>query len=231
MECKQTLKLLNSYVDDMLSWEEVVSVDEHLHICSQCSYELHQLKTLRQLMRSMRRQQPPTDLALRTQIRASKQDIRLVLERAFAKVEDFLRPIAIPAFSGVALTVVFFIILLSTLFTGANLSASDRDIPLGLITEPRARSLYMSQFVQLGNLVSLREPITVETYVGTDGRIIDYKILSGPRDRATVRSLDEFFFFEVSFDPATSFGRPTHGKIVLSLLFFPTSNNEIDVMG
>jgi len=231
MECKQTLKLLNSYVDDMLSWEEVVSVDEHLHICSQCSYELHQLKTLRQLMRSMRRQQPPTDLALRTQIRASKQDIRLVLERAFAKVEDFLRPIAIPAFSGVALTVVFFIILLSTLFTGANLSASDRDIPLGLITEPRARSLYMSQFVQLGNLVSLREPITVETYVGTDGRIIDYKILSGPRDRATVRSLNEFFFFEVSFDPATSFGRPTHGKIVLSLLFFPTSNNEIDVMG
>jgi Putative zinc-finger len=231
MECKQTLKLLNSYVDDMLSWEEVASVDEHLHICSQCSYELHQLKTLRQLMRSMRRQQPPTDLALRTQIRASKQDIRLVLERAFAKVEDFLRPIAIPAFSGVALTVVFFIILLSTLFTGANLSASDRDIPLGLITEPRARSLYMSQFVQLGNLVSLREPITVETYVGTDGRIIDYKILSGPRDRATVRSLNEFFFFEVSFDPATSFGRPTHGKIVLSLVFFPTSNNEIDVMG
>jgi Putative zinc-finger len=231
MECKQTLKLLNSYVDDMLSWEEVVSVDEHLHICSQCSYELHQLKTLRQLMRSMRRQQPPTDLALRTQIRASKQDIRLVFARAFAKVEDFLRPIAIPAFSGVALTVVFFIILLSTLFTGANLSASDRDIPLGLVTEPRARSLYMSQFVQLGNLVSLREPITVETYVGTDGRIIDYKILSGPRDRATVRSLDEFFFFEVSFDPATSFGRPTHGKIVLSLVFFPTSNNEIDVMG
>jgi hypothetical protein len=231
MECKQTLKLLNSYVDDMLSWEEVASVDEHLHICSQCSYELHQLKTLRQLMRSMRRQQPPTDLALRTQIRASKQDIRLVFARAFAKVEDFLRPIAIPAFSGVALTVVFFIILLSTLFTGANLSASDRDIPLGLITEPRARSLYMSQFVQLGNLVSLREPITVETYVGTDGRIIDYKILSGPRDRATVRSLNEFFFFEVSFDPATSFGRPTHGKIVLSLVFFPTSNNEIDVMG
>jgi len=231
MECNQALKLLNSYVDDMLSWQEVASVDEHLHLCSQCSYELHQLKTLRQLMRSMRRQEPPTDLALRTQIRASKQDIRLVFERVFAKVEDFLRPIAIPAFSGVALTAVFFMILLSTLFTGTNLSASDRDIPLGLFTEPRARSLYMSQFVQLGNLVSLREPITVETYVGTDGRIIDYKILSGPRDRATVRSLNEFFFFEVSFDPATSFGRPTHGKIVLSLVFFPTSNNEIDVMG
>jgi len=231
MECKRTFKLLNAYVDDMISWQESALVDEHVQVCSQCANELHQLKSLRQLMRSIKRQEPPQDLALRTQIRASKQDLHLVFERAFAKVEDFLRPIAIPAFSGVALTVVFFIILLSTLFTGANLNASDRDIPLGLFTEPRARSLYMSQFLQLGNLVSVREPITVETYVGTDGRIIDYKILSGPRDRATVRSLDEFFFFEVSFDPATSFGRPTHGKIVLSLVFFPTSNNEIDVMG
>jgi hypothetical protein len=216
MECKPTLKLLNAYVDDMISWQESAMVDEHLQICSQCSYELHQLKSLRQLMRSMRRREVPQDLALRMKIRASKQDVG---------------PIVIPAFSGVALTVVFFVILLSTLFTGANLSASDKDIPLALFTEPRARSLYMSQFVQLGDLVSVREPITVETYVGTDGRIIDYKILSGPRDRATMRSLDEFFFFEVSFDPATSFGRPTHGKIVLSLVFFPTSNNEIDVMG
>jgi Putative zinc-finger len=231
MECKRMLKLLNAYVDDMISWQEAAVVDEHVQICSQCANELHQLKSLRQLMRSIKRQEPPLDLALRTKIRASKQDFHLVFERVFAKVENFLRPIAIPAFSGVALTVVFFIILLSTLFTGANLNASDKDIPLALFTEPRARSLYMSQFIQLGNLISLGEPITVETYVGTDGRTIDYKVLSGPRDRATIRSLDEFLFFEVSFDPATSFGRPTHGKIVLSLVFFPTSNNHIDVMG
>jgi putative zinc finger protein len=231
MECKQTINLLNGYVDDMISWKESALVDEHLRICSQCACEYHQLKSLKVLMRSLKRQEPPSDLALRTQIRASKQNIRLVFERAFDRVDDFLRPIAIPAFSGVALTAVFFIILLSTLFTGTNLNASDRDVPLGLVTEPRARSLYISQFVQLVSLVTVREPITVEADVGTDGRIIDYKILNGPRDRATVRSLDEFFFFEVSFDPATSFGRPTHGKIILSLVFFPTSNNEINVMG
>ncbi len=231
MECKPTLQLLNAYVDDVISWQESAMVDEHLRVCSQCSYELHQLKSLRQLMRSMQRLELPEDLALRMKIRASKQDVGPAFERAIARLENFLRPIVIPAFSGVALTVVFFVILLSTLFTGANLNASDKDIPLTLFTEPRARSLYMSQFVQLRDLVSVREPITVETYVGSDGRIIDYKILSGPRDRATIRSLNEFFFFEVSFDPATSFGRPTHGKIVLSLVFFPTSNNEIDVMG
>jgi len=231
MECKQTLKLLNAYVDDMISWQEAAQVDQHLQVCRECAYELHQLNSLKQLMRSIHRHEPSQDLALKAKIKASKQDIRLVLERTIARVENFLRPIVIPAFSGVALTVVFFVILLSTLFTGTNLSASDKDIPLGLFTEPRVRSFYMSQFVQLGNLVSVREPITVETYVGTDGRIIDYKILSGPRDRATIRSLDEFFFFEVSFGPATSFGRPTHGKIVLCLDFYPTSNNEIDVMG
>ena len=75
MECNRMLKLLNAYVDDMISWQEAAVVDEHVRTCSQCANELHQLKSLRQLMRSIERQEPPLDLALRTKIRASKQDI------------------------------------------------------------------------------------------------------------------------------------------------------------
>ena len=231
MECKETLKLLNAYVDELLSWKENEAVDRHLKACSDCDCEYHQLKSLKQLMSSVQRREPPQDLALRMKIKASKRNGNVMLQRASSKLQDFLRAIAIPAFSGVALTFLFFVVLLSTFFTGANLNASDKDIPLTLVTEPRVRSLYMSQFVQLQDFVSVREPITVETYVGIDGRIISYKILNGPQDRATIRSLDQFFFFEVSFDPATSFGRPISGKIVLSLMFFPTTNNKIDVIG
>jgi hypothetical protein len=60
--------------------------------------------------------------------------------------------------------------------------------------------------------------------VDSSGRVVEYNILDGPRDRETIRSLDQFFFFELPFDPATSFGRPTNGRIVLSF-------NKIDVMG
>ncbi len=229
MECKETLGLLNAYVDEFLCWKEMAIVEQHLQVCSDCDYEYHQLKSLKQLMGSVQRREPPQNLVLRMKIEASKRNRNLMLQRAFSKVKDFLRVTAFPAFSGVALTFLCFVILLSTFFTGTNLNASDKDIPLTLITEPRARSLYMSQFVQLEDFVSVREPIIVETYVGIDGRIRSYKILNGPQDRAAIRSLDQFF--EVSFDPATSFGRPISGKIVLSLVFFPTTNNKIDVVG
>ena len=89
----------------------------------------------------------------------------------------------------------------------------------------------MSRFVQLENFKSLKELITVEVQVGNDGRIVDYKILSGPKDLATVRSLDQLFFFEFNMEPATLFGRPTSGKAVLTLMFYPTANDRIDIIG
>jgi hypothetical protein len=124
---------------------------------------------------------------------------------------------------------------MGTFLPGASVSASSKDIPLNLFTEPRASSFYMSRFVQLEDFKSLKEPITVETQVGNDGRIVDYKILSGPKDLAkdlaTIRSLDQFFFFELYVEPATLFGRPTSGKVVLTLNFCPTANDRIDVIG
>ena len=45
MECKETLKLLNAYVDELLSWKENEVVDQHLKACSDCDCEYHQLKS------------------------------------------------------------------------------------------------------------------------------------------------------------------------------------------
>jgi putative zinc finger protein len=231
MDCGKALKLLHGYLDDSLSWQEADSVDQHLQVCSHCAREHHELEALRQVLSSIKRWEPPQDLGLKMKIEASKQDYSLALEKLFSKLEDFLRPIAIPAFSGVALTFLFFLVLLSTFLPGANLSASDKDIPLSLFTEPKAKSLYRSQFVQLENFKSAQEPITVEADVANNGRVVDYKILNGPKDRATVRSLNQFFFFEAYIDPATLFGRPISGKIILTLSFYPTSDNKIDVVG
>jgi hypothetical protein len=231
MECRKALKLLHAYIDDSLSWQEANFVDQHLKGCSECAHEHHELEALRQVLSSLKRWQPPQDLGLKMKIEASKQDFALTLENVVSKLEDFLRPIAIPAFSGVALTFLFFLVLLSTFLPGANLNASDKDIPLSLFTEPKAKSLYRSQFVQLENFKSVQEPITVEADVGNNGRVVDYKILNGPHDRATVRSLNQFFFFEAYIDPATLFGRPISGKIILTLSFYPTSDNKIDVIG
>lgn len=232
MECKNSSKLLNAYLDDSLSWQEAARVENHLESCPHCAGEYQQLNSLRRLMRSLRRLEPPEYLVLKMKIEASKRENRpFILERIISRLDRALRPIAIPAFSGVVLTFLFFVVLWSTFLPGDSLSASERDVPLNLFTEPRASSLYMSQFVQLEQLRSVKEPIMVETHVNNDGRVVDYKILSGPRDIATVRNLNQFLFFEVYIYPATVFGRPVSGNVILSLSWYPTANNRIDVMG
>jgi hypothetical protein len=231
MKCANVLTLLQEYMDDSLGWQETEKIDQHLGVCSRCAQELHQLRSLQRLMRLLSRREPPGDLDLRMKIMASKQSARFLPERVLARLKDAVRPIAIPAVSGVVLTFLFFVPLLSIFFTGANLNASDKDIPSGIFTEPRPQLVYISQFVKLENFRSVREPIELELEVAQDGSVRHYNILKGPSDPATVKSLDEFLYFEVKIDPATLFGRPTQGKIVLSLSFFPTSNEKIDVLG
>lgn len=234
MDCRGSRELLNDYLDDVLSWQETDAVERHFEVCPNCAQQYREMATLRKLMRSLHRLEPPGDLALRVKIEASKLNRPPFVERAFSNLSGVLRPIAIPAFSGVVLTFLFFVVLMSTFLPGASVNASDKDIPLSLFTEPRANPFYMSRFVQLENFKSVKEPITVETQVGNDGRIVDYRILSGPKDLAkdlaTIRSLDQFFFFELYLEPATLFGRPTSGKVVLTLIFCPTANDRIDVV-
>ncbi|MCI0419142.1 MAG: zf-HC2 domain-containing protein [Acidobacteria bacterium] len=231
MECKQVLKFLNEYIDDSLAWQEAEGIEQHLRACPGCAAELHQLRALQQVMRAVGRREPPVGLDLRMKILASKQTDAWMPLKAFTRLNEFLRPIAIPAVSGVVLTFLFFVPLLSIFFTGANLNASDKDIPSGIFTEPRPQLLYVTQFVQLENFRMVKEPITLEVEVRQDGSVCHYTVLKGPSDPATIKSLDQFLYFEVKIDPATLFGRPTQGKVVLSLSFYPTMNEKIDVIG
>jgi hypothetical protein len=231
MTCKKVILLFDDWNDGALSWKEQQAIEKHLQECAACCRQMQELKALRHLLRTLKPSTPPRDFELNLKILASKQGHEFRLERAMQRLQDLLYPIAIPAVSGVVLTVFSFVLLLSIFFTGFNLDASIKDIPLGIMTDPRPRLIYMSQFVQLENFQSLTEPITIESTISNEGRVLDYRILKGPRDPETRRSLDQFLYFEARVDPATSFGRPTSGKLIFSLVFFPTANETIDVKG
>jgi putative zinc finger protein len=231
MKCKKVILLFDDWIDGALAWNEGTAIEEHVKSCAACSHQIQELKAMRHLLRTLRPSVPPGDFELNLKILASKQGHEFPLERTMQRLRDILYPVAIPAVSGVVLTVFSFVLLLSIFFTGFTLDASIKDVPLGIMTDPRPRLVYMSQFVQLENVQSLTEPITIESTVSNEGRILDYRILKGPKDPETRRSLDQFLFFEARVDPATSFGRPTSGKLIFSLIFFPTANETIDVKG
>ena len=61
------------------------------------------------------------------------------------------------------------------------------------------------------------EPLIVEAYVGADGRVQDYRILSDSSDKQLLPQVKQMLIF-TTFRPAYSFttNRPTSGRAVLS---------------
>lgn len=231
MTCTKTLGLIHGYLDDGLSGRERNEVGRHLEACASCRRELDEFRALQQMMRNLDRQPPPPDLELRIRVAVAIRGEKEPLRRLVNRLGDLMSPLAVPAFSGVFLTVLTFIVLLSALFSGANPGAGDPDSALGLFTEPRARSLTMMPVVFGGDLPFVTQPVTVKTLVGEDGRVIDYTVLSGPRDERSLEFLDRFLYFGVNMDPATFLGRPTLGSFVMTLSFYPTTQDRIEVPG
>lgn len=224
MNCRKTFRNLNAYLDDTLSWPDSNGVEEHLSQCGRCHQEYRRLLKLGQLMRSLERREPPADLPLQLAIVISKEKHNYLWTRIQAQVDNLLRPVLLPAVSGVLLTFFLFLVPLNSFFPGSRLNASGRDIPVGIFTDPRPDPAAVRQFMEMSNLKTVEKPFTVETRIGVNGRVIDYQIIDGPQDQETIRKLDQFLFFQVIFDPATNFGRPTTGTFLWSF-------NKIDVVG
>ena len=180
MTCKTALRAIQSYLDDGLPGHETIEMDRHLADCAPCRRALDEFQTLQQIMRNLDRQPPPAELEFRIRVAASIRGEKEPLRRLVKRLGDLTSPLAVPACSGVFLTCLTFIVLLSTLFSGASLGSGDPDSALGLFTEPRARSLTMMPVVFGADLPFVTQPVTVKTLVGEDGRVIDYTVLSGP---------------------------------------------------
>jgi hypothetical protein len=84
------------------------------------------------------------------------------------------------------------------------------DVPLQLVTPPRVRMLAPLDFN------TDDKPVVLVTRVDADGRVMGYRVLSGESSPELIRRLDRMMYFSL-FQPATAFGKPTDGQVVLSL--------------
>jgi hypothetical protein len=83
-------------------------------------------------------------------------------------------------------------------------------VPLQLVTPPRVRELAPINF-NTGD-----QPVVLLTQIDAAGRVMSYRVLSGHLSPEISRDLDRLIYFSL-FDPATTFGKPTDGQVVLSL--------------
>src|SRR5215471_12917085 len=187
-------------------------------------------ESLSRALRSLPGHVPPPELRTRLRVKASKERQRMLnrqtLRQRWTLVEDWIhlnvenvmRPMALPFAGGVFSAVVLFSMWVVPTYPVR--ASSTYDIPTMLSTEAEIKG---------ANPVSAANgDIVIDVTVDDQGKMIDYKIVSGERlvqEQGLRRRLENMLLF-TEFVPATSFGRPTAARMRLSLHAF-----RVDVKG
>ena len=125
----------------------------------------------------------------------------------------------VPVILGTSLTMLLFGVLLGSLTSESTVLAQDHfpDQPLYPLFQPvHTADPNWIRFAS-NDRQDLDEPLTIETHVGHEGRVLDYQVLSGPQN-PEVNSWIRQVLSLAQFTPATAFGKPVESRIILSFV-------------
>ncbi len=213
MTCSVAKRLMSSYLDGEVTRIQMAQVDEHVQSCVECAAHCASVRQTQSAIGSLGRKAPPPELTLRLRVALSREMAgarRSVWESLRVRWDNAFNAIMVPATAGLITTLIIFGLLISFLYPSQMRAAND--VPTMLYTPAE---LQFTPF-ELSMGVSNADSLVVEAYVGPDGRIQDYRILSAPEDaQAILPQLKNMLIF-ASFRPATTFGQPTASRVILS---------------
>jgi hypothetical protein len=205
--CVEIRRYFSDYLDGRCEPETVRSIRYHLSYCGVCRAEWECCQSVRRDLRSLPRRPVPPDLALRLRVKLSQQLHRNLFSRLLVHLENAVRPRLLPGTTGVLTAIICFGLIMGWQTVPVT---NAPDVPLSLLTPPRL--LVLAPF----SFNADDQPIVVVTHIDAGGRVRDYQVLSGPDSPEVMQRLDRVIYFSV-FEPATMFGKPTNGRLVLSL--------------
>lgn len=202
--CSEIRRQFSDYIDGVCPAETVHSVRYHLTHCVACTSELNRYEALHAELCQLNRQQVTQQLALRLRVQVSQELHRNLFQRLTVRLENLFRPVLFPSVAGTLVALICIVLMLGA---GAPQASNIPDIPL--ITPPRIQVLPSME------LNTGAQPLVLVTYINAQGRVTSYKILSGRQSPGLMQRLDQMMYYSI-FQPATSFGQPTEGQVVLS---------------
>jgi Putative zinc-finger len=213
MKCAVAKGLMSSYLDGEVTRSQLAQVDEHLHSCVECAAQYASVRRTQTLVASLGRRAAPPELALKLRVALSQELANARRSRwdsLRVRWDNAFNAVMVPATAGLVTTMIIFGLLISLIYPG-QVRASN-DVPTMLYTPAELKSIPSEWSLGASNADSL----VVEAYVGPDGRVLDYRILSGAEDaQAILPELKNMLIF-TTFHPATAFGQPTASRVVLS---------------
>jgi anti-sigma factor RsiW len=236
--CKSIRAQFSAYLDGVMSGVAMQQVANHLDRCSECSGEFAAWRQMQQVLGDLGPVKPPADLGLKLRVALSQERNRTAknsLARLQVRWENTFAPFLLRASAGFASAVL--LIGSAALLIGAFASPEPveaRDEPLSAATSPRfLYSMIESNAPQAtmadnggqrpggGAMDTIRatdssaNSVVVEAYVNDQGRVYDYRIISGPSDTVSRAQVENLLLFSV-FEPAHIFGEPVRGVAVVS---------------
>ncbi|MGH9328395.1 MAG: zf-HC2 domain-containing protein [Terriglobia bacterium] len=205
--CGEIREFFSDYVDGLCPPDVRRSIRFHLHYCPPCERALERAQMLTEDLRTLPRQPISHDADLRLRVRMSHELNRNVLARLAVRVDNLIRARLLPGSVGLAAAALCFCLIM-----GSEVAPVSRfpDVPLSFLTPPQVVTLAPLDF-NTGNT-----PVVVMMYIGAGGQVAGYKVLSGQHSPELMRHLDRLIYFS-RFTPATAFGQPTQGAVILSL--------------
>jgi hypothetical protein len=219
VDCSSVQKLMSPFIDSMVTAKEAGHVESHVAGCEPCQRQLQSYISLRSLVARIEVPALPEDMVLETRVRLSHERNKNFLVRLENRLNYILRPLVVPVLLGTSLTMLLFGFLLGSLASSSTVLAQDhvQEAPLYPLFQPvRADNPNWIRFAS-NDKQNFDEPLTIETHVGHEGRVIDYQVLSGPQS-AEVNGWIRQVLSLAQFTPATAFGKPVESRMILSFV-------------
>ncbi|MEO8736803.1 MAG: zf-HC2 domain-containing protein [Edaphobacter sp.] len=214
--CANIRPSFSGYLDGAITGQQMQAIALHLESCGHCKHEFDGLRATQQSLALLGSAKAPADLGMKLRLAISHE--RAAMKSRWKdsftlKWENTVRPLLVQVSAGFAGSVVLvggIMLLLGMVAAPEPVMANDE--PLGAITVPH----YLYSAVSPRAIETTHDaPIVVEAYVNEQGRVYDYNIVSGPTDSAVQSQVVDQLVMSV-FQPASVFGAPVRGRVVLT---------------
>jgi hypothetical protein len=216
MNCQTVQRFLSEYLDGRLSGVVRTRVAQHLSRCAECEADFQEFAGNRTVLRAVPMEQVPAELQMRLRVDASRELARWKSTRTLPltlrswtqnlrlAADNLMRPLALPFAGGVVSALFLFALLLPSLGFKPPVR---NDVPIAFYT---AATLVSVPGFGINNAETV-----VMLYVDDRGQAMDYAVERGALTPEMQSDLTQMMMFS-RFTPATWFGQPTNGKVLVS---------------
>ena len=217
MQCPEAKQLFSPCLDGAVTGMQMLGMQDHLSSCAHCAKEYQLLRQTQRLLQNAARPKVPADLGLKMRLAISRE-VALAKNPPFqglmVRFQNAMNAFMVPATAGFLSALVIFAIAMAYFVVPSSLLANNSyDVPLVMVNT--APELQQSAYDMTSSTINA-DSLVIEAYIGSNGRVQDYRILSDPPESQKLLPQVKQMLIFTTFRPALSMGQPTSGRAVLS---------------